>query len=93
MNCERNQPQYSLTSSLEFIRDEGINILVQIDVKDLDAMAYAYDVITQHANAAGVPATGEDIAYRSLTPRVVSLKAEGRSVPDTRGVGAPGMGP
>ncbi|KAL1410693.1 hypothetical protein Q8F55_001635 [Vanrija albida] len=46
-----------LKELLEFIRDEGINILVQIDVKALDAMAYAYDVISQYTNAAGVPAT------------------------------------
>ncbi|KAL1407894.1 hypothetical protein Q8F55_007330 [Vanrija albida] len=46
-----------LKELLEFIHDEGINILVQIDVKDLDAMAYGYDVIAQYANAAGVPAT------------------------------------
>ena len=47
-----------LTFRLAFIRAEGINIVLQLDVKDTEALPYAYSVITQFANAAGVPAIG-----------------------------------
>lgn len=35
-------------------------MLVQLDVKAVEAMAYAYDIISTMANAAGVPAMGQD---------------------------------
>ena len=44
--------------SLSFICDEGINMLVQLDIKDLEAMSLAYDIVRQFENAKGVPSTG-----------------------------------
>ncbi|KAL1404869.1 hypothetical protein Q8F55_008480 [Vanrija albida] len=41
---------------LDFMRDEGITMLVHLDVKEAELMPYAYDVISKATNKAGVPA-------------------------------------
>lgn len=71
-------------------------MLVQLDVKDVQAMTYAYDILSTCANAAGVPAMGQSSApqIRNLTfLRVVHMETQSRAVPNACGVGTARVGP
>jgi hypothetical protein len=43
---------------LQFIKDEGINIVIQLDIKEEEVLELSYNIISRFTNSSGVPALG-----------------------------------
>jgi hypothetical protein len=75
----RSEKVATLPEMVENIRDAGTNVVLQLDVKDKDAVEYVYWQLKPLTNAAGVPANEWCIVSHSAWPDTL-----------TRAVQAPG---